>query len=282
MKKLEMVQQEKQVGPFYLDILAKDSDSGRLVAIENQLEWADLHHLGQLLTYATGCDAHVAVWVARGFTYEFAQALHRLNKWTKEEFAFYGVAIELWKRSDDSSFKPTLRKVVYPDGWERDLTPHGNPMHQEKQKYNDFFRPLIAELTRPSGFADKALYHYGYTGRRFPSGIDPRVWYTVTVTRDEGAWVTLYIESESRDVKPIFDALQQCQAQIESGIGAGPLHWERRRHYFSSIYILRDGCSIDDPQKKLEETRRWMCDLLLKFKDVFDPRVATILDGLSP
>ena len=279
---LELVQQEKQVGPLYLDILARDAASGRLVAIENQLEWADLHHLGQLLTYATGCDAHVAIWVAPGFTYEYAQTLNRLNKWTKKEFDFYGVAIEVRKRTDDSSLEPRFRKVVYPDGWEEKRTPHEDRMHQEKQRYHDFFQPLITKLTRPGGFADKALYHFGYTGRRFRSRIEPSVWYTVTVTRDEGAWVTLYIGSESKDVKPIFDALQECQAQIESDIGAGPLCWERRRHYFSSIYILRNGCSIDDSQEKLEETRKWMCDILFKFKRVFDPRVETILDRLSP
>ena len=40
--KLELVQQEAPVGPFYLDILAREAASG-VIAIENQLEETDLN-----------------------------------------------------------------------------------------------------------------------------------------------------------------------------------------------------------------------------------------------
>ena len=52
--KLDFVQQEKSIGPLSLDILAREVDTGVMVAIENQLEWTNTVHLGQLLTYATG------------------------------------------------------------------------------------------------------------------------------------------------------------------------------------------------------------------------------------
>ena len=57
---LEFVKQEKLIGSLFLDILAKGVDTGALVAIENQLEWSDVDHLGRLLIYAAGCDARVA------------------------------------------------------------------------------------------------------------------------------------------------------------------------------------------------------------------------------
>ena len=84
---LEFVQTEKRVGPFYLDILAKEGENV-LVAIENQLEETDFSHLGQLLTYATGCDARIAIWVAPEFTYEHTHALHTLNEWANGKIAF--------------------------------------------------------------------------------------------------------------------------------------------------------------------------------------------------
>ena len=90
---LEQVQPEEPVGPFFLDILAKEADSDSLVAIENQLEWTDHSHLGQLLTYAAGCKAEVAIWVAPEFRYEHAEALYQLNEWTAGEMRFYGRSI---------------------------------------------------------------------------------------------------------------------------------------------------------------------------------------------
>ena len=35
----------------------------------------------------------IAVWVAPEFLYEHAEALHRLNKWTREGLRFYGVKV---------------------------------------------------------------------------------------------------------------------------------------------------------------------------------------------
>ena len=71
--RLELVQEEKQVGPFSLDILAIDTDTGTMIAIENQLEETDHTHLGQLLTYASGCGVGIAIWVAPEFVFEHAQ-----------------------------------------------------------------------------------------------------------------------------------------------------------------------------------------------------------------
>ena len=72
-------------------------DTGEKVAIENQLEWTDHTHLTQLLTYAAGLDARIAVWVAPEFRYEHAEALHWLNEWTPDGLQFYGVKIMLRK-----------------------------------------------------------------------------------------------------------------------------------------------------------------------------------------
>ena len=278
---LEHVQREKAVGPMSLDILARETDTDELVAIENQLEWTDTHHLGQLLTYATGVDAHVAIWVATGFRHEYAEALHRLNEWTNSRNRFYGVKIELVRKTGSSQAEPRFRKVVYPGGWDMGNTlPKDPPMPLIVRKHHDFYQSLIKELVRAS-FADSAIYHYGHTGRFFRSGLKRDVGYAVSLESGRSAWVTFYIRAENNELtKSIFDELHSDREDIESAIDAGlspDWHWLRHdTDTFSSINIRIDG-AIDDPPEKQEQLRSWMLDLLPGVKEVFDPRVANIL-----
>ena len=166
--KLELLQPEARVGPYYLDILAKEVDRGVKVAIENQYGTTDMTHLGQLLIYAAGEDAGIAIWVAAEFGYEHAQALHRLNEWTRDGIDFYGVKVEVLKIGD-SLPAPVFRQVVYPGGWNKDITLQSGAMSAVARKFHDFFQPLIGELMQ-TGFADKPpRQRFGHTGRYFPS-----------------------------------------------------------------------------------------------------------------
>ena len=277
--KLEVIQREKQVGPMYLDILARDASTGGLVAIENQLEESDLGHLGQLLTYATGLDAHVGVWVAPAFYHEFAQALHKLNRWTRDGVRFYGVKIEL-VRKDGGEPEPRFRTVVRPGEWRTDRTLPPYAKSAAWHQHDDFFRPLIAELARAQ-FADGATQYGDYTGRLFPSGYDG-IGYAASFWKD-AAWVTLSITVEDTDdTKRIFDRLHADRGGIEPSVADAEWLWERHDPFtFSSISVRKDG-TIDDPPDKLAQTRAWMLDLLPKFKQVFDPRVKKILAESRP
>ena len=280
--RLEFVEREKQVGSMYLDILAKDCDTGSLVAIENQLAETDLGHLGQLLTYATGLDAPAAIWVAPAFYHEYAQALHRLNQWTRDDVRFYGVKIEVVRKPGGKP-EARFRTVVAPGEWHLDRTLPLGAKSAAAQQHDDFFRPLIDKLI-PS-FADKAIQRFWYTDRFFPSRAHPAAGYGAVLEGDGGAWVSLYIQTEDKALtKRVFDALKADRAEIESRIAVSSgdeWHWLRHNpHAFCSINIRKDG-TIDDRPEELERTRAWMLDLLPKFRDVFDPRVEQIL-GESP
>ena len=56
-------QTEVGVGRFSVDILADDDDNNRRVIIENQIEKTNHAHLGQLITYASGLNAELCIWV---------------------------------------------------------------------------------------------------------------------------------------------------------------------------------------------------------------------------
>ena len=278
---LESVQMEVPVGPYYLDILAKEADEGVLVAIENQLEETNLEHLGQLLTYATGCDAQVAIWVAPEFVYEHAQALHRLNKWTKESIRFFGVKVEVFEKAGGEPIEARFRKVVYPGGWNKEATLKSGEMPASKRQYYEFFQPLVTKLLG-DGFADKAVNYFDHTGRFFPSRLDEYTGYAVSFW-DNGAWVSLHVrtwESIERNNR-IFDELQKSKPEIEESLDAEWVWHRFDSNSFFTISTRKDG-SKDDPPERLEEIRGWMLDQLPVVKNVLDPRLERVLKELQP
>lgn len=282
--RLEFIRRERPVGPFFLDILAKDTDSGDLVAIENQLEWTDFNHLGQLLTYATGCDARTAIWVAPEFRYELAEALHQLNDWTTTGIRFYGVKIEAAIVAEGSKPRPRFRKVVYPGGWDKDQTQApGESESPEAQRFREFFEPLIAEAARTGILPAPPVQLFGHTGRYFPSPANQGIWYAATLEGANDAWVSCHIQTlDNALTKRIFDTLQEDRGHIEGTIEIDPApewHWRRHdRWTFSSVNIRKDG-SINDPPEEQHQTRTWMLDLLDKIQRTLDPLVANILVG---
>ena len=281
--KLQRDHTEARVGAFACDILATAVGTGVKVAIENQLEWSDHSHLGQLLTYAAGLGAGIAVWVTPAFRYEHAEALHRLNQWTRNGIQFYGVRVTLQK-TGSAAAEPYLQPVVTPCRWDQAVTQPKGAMSPLDQQYQDFYEPLVARLIE-AGFAEKAIHKYSSSDRFFPSFIDPDVGYAVTLESTRYAWAGLHIQTKDKKLtKYVFDELEKEKEDIEATIDLAPgreWHWYRQPRYtFSSINIRKPG-TIYDPREKLDETINWMLDMLPKFKEVFDPRVQNILNGAA-
>ena len=279
--KLKCVSTEAQVGTFSCDILA--TAVGVKVAIENQLEWSDHSHLGQLLTYAAGLDVGIAVWVTPAFRYEHAEALNRLNQWTSNGIKFYGVKVMLQK-TGNATAEPLFLPVVTPSFWDRAVTEPEGTMSPLDQQYHDFYQPLVTKL-KETGFAEKATQKYNSSDRFFPSHVTPDVGYATTLEGKRYAWVGLHIKMPDKGLtKQIFDKLEKDTEDIEASMDLGPgqeWHWYRQpRFTFSSINIRKAG-TIYDPREKLEDTRTWMLCLLPKFKKIFEPRLEILLQELQ-
>lgn len=97
---LEFVRREAPVGSLSLDILAKDVKTDNNVIIENQLEWSDNVHLGQILAYAAHFNARTIIWVSRKFHDVHHSAIHWLNQLTSDEIKIYGVEVRAIKIGD--------------------------------------------------------------------------------------------------------------------------------------------------------------------------------------
>ncbi len=92
---LELDRVEVAVGPYSADIVATDASSNSKVVIENQLEKTNHDHLGKILTYASGLEARILIWIAKKFTEEHRQAFDYLNECTAGRLRLYGVEVEV-------------------------------------------------------------------------------------------------------------------------------------------------------------------------------------------
>ena len=116
---LELVQAEMAVGRYAADILARTLD-GATVLIENQLEYSDHTHLGQILTYLTGLKAETVIWVAPFFREEHLSAVRWLNENTKEPFSFFAVKVRVVKIGE-SPLAPLFEVLEKPNGFDRQV-----------------------------------------------------------------------------------------------------------------------------------------------------------------
>lgn len=91
------VDKEINVGPYRCDIVATDETSGLKVIIENQLESTNHDHLGKIITYASGLDAKVIVWIVREAKEEHRAAIEWLNNYTSSEIDFFLIEIHAYK-----------------------------------------------------------------------------------------------------------------------------------------------------------------------------------------
>ena len=265
---LEVEAQEAPVGSYSLDILARDQDN-RQVVIENQLERTDHDHLGKLLTYAAGFDANVIVWIAKKFQNEHREALDLLNRRTGEDTEFFGIEVELW-RIDDSRPAVNFNLVATPNEWRKQtVRPIGSVSRRRgrRERYQAFFQKLVDTMRKEHSFtAVSEAKPRGWCELQDPvEGIH----YTASFQpRRKEAWVEM-MHRKAR--KGVFDQLREHRSAIESELGES-LHWLERHASGSCIAAYRPG-SIDDDEETLAEIRAWMVERLLKFKQVFGPRL---------
>lgn len=117
---LELTGREVAVDNFSADILARNPLDDSVVLIENQLEWTDHSHLGQIMTYLAGLHAQTVIWIAADFQEAHLSAVNWLNEHTVDPFAFFAVKVRA-VRIGDSPIAPVFEVLSRPSGWDRQL-----------------------------------------------------------------------------------------------------------------------------------------------------------------
>lgn len=161
---LELEGTEVTVGPYRADIVARIPQDGSGVLIENQLEHANLQHLGQVLAYLAGLEAKIVIWVATGFDESHLSAIRWLNDHTSDPFAFFAVRVSV-VRIGDSPLAPVFEVIERPNGWDRvvgAITRTGS-LSRVGQFRRDFwahFTKVLPDAPGPrSGYAGSNVYY---------------------------------------------------------------------------------------------------------------------------
>lgn len=261
---LKLVQVEAQVGDFCADILAEEENTGRKIIIENQLEMTDHSHLGQIITYASGYDAGVVVWVVRDVREEHRQAIDWLNNHTDDTIEFYLVRIELWQIAD-SPYAPKFDIVCKPNDWAKTVK-------EATAGNQELTTTKLAQLDFWNQFKEYAQQQH--TKLRVRKG-SPQHWTDISIGQSE-AHVTLTINSKDNslsvelyipDNKELFQQLQIRQSEIEKDLGE-PLVWmalPEKKASRAKVMMLGDVEEKAHWQSYFE----WLLREAEKFRSVF-------------
>ena len=259
---IKLTKIEANVGNFKVDILAEEESSGRKIIIENQLEDTNHDHLGKIITYASGYDAEIIIWVVRDVREEHQRAVEWLNEHTDEKTGYFLIKVELWE-IEGSKPAPKFDVLVSPNEWAKAIkaSPAGGELSNTKLQQLDFW-------TKFKGFVRVKDTRIRLQTPR------PQHWYDVSMGNAE-AHVALTINSRenllgceiyiSRN-KEFFKFLQERRDEIEKEISE-QAEWVDAA-VASRIKIKKEVSDVFS-QSESENYFAWLYEKTVLFQKVF-------------
>lgn len=262
---ITLERREEAVGRFSLDLIGRNNDDGSTVIVENQLEGTDHSHLGQLLTYAGGLDAHTIIWVASEFRDEHRAALDWLNRVTGEDTHFFGVIVRAI-RIGDSVPAPDLSLAVEPNDFGKTVKARSDSRWMEERgvKYQEFWTQLVErlEVDFPDFKSRKAP-----TRQYFGLTTDYSACYRTIAFGRSKLKVELYLGSSDAALNSArLEALYERKAELERVFGE-PLSWEELEgRKATRIAFYRDASILNE--KEWESYFSWIARYFSKLSEV--------------
>lgn len=258
------VETEKFVGNYRCDILCKDEITGKMVLIENQLEPTNHDHLGKIITYASGLDAAVVVWIVASARDEHASAIEWLNKHTDDEISFFLMEVHAYKIGD-SDPAPQFKIIEQPNDFVKIVkaVSRNTDMNESQKNRLEFwtqFNEVVDSKGKPFNKRKATTDH----------------WYNVAIGSSDASISIDLVNKEHKirvslwisDNKDIFDALIQKKDEIEEALGFA-LEWNRldnKKASYICTYIKGLDFKKQDNYPMLMEQ---IIDLVLKMRNVF-------------
>lgn len=258
------VDKEVYVGPYRCDLVAKDETSGITVIVENQLEGTNHDHLGKIITYASGLDAKVMVWIVKEAKEEHRAAIEWLNNNTNNDINFFLIEIHAY-RIGDSDPAPKFEVVEKPNDFVKrsKAKPEDSDLNKsqgERLIFWEQFNQILVGRGKPFNVRKATTDH----------------WYDVAlgtseahiaidlVNKDGNVVVEVYIN----DSKELFDNLAEHKEEIESALGFN-MTWDRLDGKKASrIKYYISGLNFDD-HSNYDGLMNQIIDVAVKMRDVF-------------
>ena len=263
---IELISTEAKTGSFSTDILATEANTNNKIIIENQLESTDHDHLGKIITYASGHDAKIIIWIVKEAREEHRQAIDWLNEHTDEEINIFLCKIELWKIGN-SEIAPKFQIISSPNNWTKTIKKTGNG------EGNDINMLQYEYWTKLNEEIDK---NYPMFNSRKPQA---KPWHDLYIGRPL-AHIKLIFNTQTSamkvnltipDSKEFFDYLFDSKEEIESELGY-ELNWKRLDNKKVSHIEIMKKSDIND-YSKWDENIKWHLTKAAEFYDSFADRV---------
>lgn len=239
---LSDVDKEVYVGPYRCDLVAKDETSGITVIVENQLEATNHDHLGKIITYASGLDASVIVWIVKDAKEEHRAAIEWLNNYTTKDINFFLIEIHAYKIGE-SDPAPKFEVVEKPNDFvKRSKTKYTdgelNQSQSERLMFWEQFNEVVIARGKPFNLRKASTDHWYDVA----VGVSSAHVAINLVNKDNNVVVELYIN----DDKELFDSLYEKKEEIEEKLGFS-LDWDRLDGKKASrIKHYINGLNFDD------------------------------------
>ena len=257
------IRTEAPSGRYSVDIVAEEEGTGRKIIIENQLEITNHDHLGKIITYASGYDAEIVIWLVKDYQEEHKQAIDWLNENTNSKLNFFLIRIELWQ-IDNSAVAPKFYIISQPNDWAKAL--------KENKRDGQLTDTKMMQLDFWNKFKS---YSEDLKSQLKLRKAQPQHWYDISYgnstshisrtikTQNNMIGCEIYIP----DSKETFEYLKTNKDTIENEIGK-KLAWMDLNGKKASRIKLSKEADLEN-QEKWDEYFGWMKSTAELFQIVF-------------
>ena len=230
------------------------------IIIENQLEETNHDHLGKIITYASGKDAEVIIWIVKKARDEHRKAIEWLNQHTDENSAFFLIEIEVWK-INDSEPAAKFSIIERPNDWAKAMKKNVNLTESNSLKL-EFWQEFNNHADSNSAFTKTFKLRRPQAQHWYDLAVGSSAYHIDMTVNTQKNIITagIYINED----KTIFEKFKDHADDIEKELGT-IVEWRDAKK--ASRFIV---CYPFDINKRedWQQGFTWLYEMCLKIKAI--------------